>query len=115
MRPQEAVYALRSKLARVECILDREGMALMRSAMVAAGVGQPGILCRFVAHRGACVGEGLGVKINHALAQWLSKVRPGFTTLHRAEMEERMLTREEWLAIMAFATFNGKHAPYEVW
>lgn len=115
MPQQEAVYALRSKLAPVECILDHEGMALMRSAMVAAGIGQPGVLCRFVAHRGACVGEGLGVRINHALAQWLSGVRPGFTRLHRADMEERLLDRTEWLAIMAFATFNGKHAPYEVW
>lgn len=115
MKPNDMAFALRSKVAGVEMILDDEGIRLVRSAMVAAGIGQPGVLCRFVAHRGATVGEGLGVRINHALAQWLAKVRPGHTMLHRAEMEERLLTRDEWLGIMAFATFNGKYGPYEVW
>jgi len=112
---EPTVYALKSKLDPVQVVLDNQAMALCRSAMCAAKVGQPGILCRFVAHRGATVGEGLGRQVGDALGAWLAEVKPGKTTLKRLDFEDRLLTREEWLAIMQFAAFNARHAPYEVW
>lgn len=115
MNAADAVYTLRSKVAPVEFGFSPEAMTIVRAAMRSSKVGSANALCRFAAHRGACVGELLARDIGVRLLMWTKDMQPGVTCLEFPDGTRTPVTCSMLKVIVAFSAFNARFAPYEVW